>query len=151
MTIFSFNIQSTCMQLIHSLFQYYQLVFLSFILQVCPPGLHISLGLFLKHFNSMEKACHQLDLQTVAYLAPQDNPVNLSKNMIYMVERHRLEAMLAEKEEERKELMEQLSCFILLYPEEAASQPVQLLQESVKEKDSEINDVVRIDFFLYTV
>ncbi|XP_030828702.1 uncharacterized protein LOC105439624 isoform X2 [Strongylocentrotus purpuratus] len=109
--------------------------------QVCPPGLHISLGLFLKHFNSMEKACHQLDIQTVAYLAPQDAPSNLSKNMINMVERHRLEAMLAEKEEERKDLMEQLSCFILLYPEEAASQPVQLLQESVKEKDSEINDV----------
>lgn len=132
-------------------FPYYQLCFFFSSLQVCPPGLHISLGLFLKHYNSMEKACHQLDLKTVAYLAPQDNPDNLSKNMVLMVEQHRLKALLAEKEEERKDLMEQLSCFILLYPEETASQPVHLLQEAVEEKDSEINDAVCIDFFLYTV
>ncbi|XP_071500072.1 uncharacterized protein [Diadema antillarum] len=111
--------------------------------QVCPPGLHISLGLFLKHFNSLEKACHQLDLKAIAYLAPKGNPdtSNLSQSMVSMLEQHRLKASLAEKEEERRDLMEQLSCFVLLFPDEAASQPVQLLQESVKEKDLEINDV----------
>ncbi|KAJ8018292.1 hypothetical protein HOLleu_43792 [Holothuria leucospilota] len=31
--------------------------------QVCIPGLHISLGLFLKHYNSFEAECHKFDLK----------------------------------------------------------------------------------------
>ena len=30
--------------------------------QVCPPGLHISLGTFLKFFNLLEEAAHNIDL-----------------------------------------------------------------------------------------
>ncbi|XP_022108664.1 uncharacterized protein LOC110988954 isoform X2 [Acanthaster planci] len=40
--------------------------------QVCPPGLHISLGLYLKHFNSFEGACHDLDMEAAAVLAEND-------------------------------------------------------------------------------
>ncbi|XP_022111413.1 uncharacterized protein LOC110990640 [Acanthaster planci] len=40
--------------------------------QVCPPGLHISLGLYLKHFNSFKGACHDLDMQAAAVLTEKD-------------------------------------------------------------------------------
>ena len=36
---------------------------------ICPPGLHISLGLFLKHFNSLEVACSELDVKIASTLA----------------------------------------------------------------------------------
>ncbi|KAJ8040364.1 hypothetical protein HOLleu_14629 [Holothuria leucospilota] len=31
--------------------------------QVCPPGVHLSLGLYLKHFASFENQCHLLDVK----------------------------------------------------------------------------------------
>ncbi|XP_071944865.1 uncharacterized protein [Antedon mediterranea] len=37
--------------------------------QVCPPGLHISLGLYLKHFKSFEDACQVLDNEMGFHLA----------------------------------------------------------------------------------
>ena len=30
--------------------------------QVCPPGLHITLGIFYRYFTLFEEACHKLDL-----------------------------------------------------------------------------------------
>ena len=33
------------------------------LLQVCPPGLHISLGIFYKMWCLIEEGCHQLDLE----------------------------------------------------------------------------------------
>lgn len=45
--------------------------------QVCPPGLHISLGLYLKHFNSFEGACHDLDIQAAAVLAHRTKKIGL--------------------------------------------------------------------------
>jgi hypothetical protein len=33
--------------------------------QVCPPGLHITLGIFQRLFNLLEEECHMLDLQVV--------------------------------------------------------------------------------------
>ena len=32
------------------------------IIQVCIPGLHISLGIFNRFYNLLENACHELDL-----------------------------------------------------------------------------------------
>ncbi len=34
-------------------------------MQVCPPGLHIGLGIFYRLFQLMEDQCHQLDLIVV--------------------------------------------------------------------------------------
>lgn len=31
--------------------------------QVCPPGLHLTLGIFYRLFSLMETACHRLDLE----------------------------------------------------------------------------------------
>ena len=41
-------------------------IYLYMNIQVCPPGLHISLGIFQKIFDSLEKACHQLDIKIAA-------------------------------------------------------------------------------------
>ena len=40
------------------------LFILVYTLQVCPPGLHLSLGIFQRLFDLMEEECHLLDLKT---------------------------------------------------------------------------------------
>ncbi len=32
-------------------------------MQVCPPGLHITLGIFYRLFQLMEDDCHELDVE----------------------------------------------------------------------------------------
>ncbi|XP_071509575.1 uncharacterized protein [Diadema antillarum] len=108
--------------------------------QVCPPGLHITLGLFLKHFQSLERSCETLDRVAASHLARREQPTEqqLSKSMAALVQREKMLGVLKEMEAERTDLAEQLACFLLLYPEESTSQPVALLQEAVREKDAEI-------------
>ena len=74
-------------------------------MQVCPPGLHISLGIFQKIFDSLEKACHQLDLKMAANADAHQIPTTVSakyrsyfeaNNEIYM-ERKEEEAIQHEK------------------------------------------------------
>ena len=38
--------------------------------QVCPPGLHISLGIFFRLFTLLEDACHRLDVLIARHLTP---------------------------------------------------------------------------------
>ena len=39
--------------------------------QVCPPGLHITLGIFYRLWSLLEGECHQLDLELATRTAPQ--------------------------------------------------------------------------------
>ena len=38
--------------------------------QVCPPGLHISLGIFFRLFTLLENACHELDVSIALQSIP---------------------------------------------------------------------------------
>jgi hypothetical protein len=38
--------------------------------QVCPPGLHISLGVFFRLFTLLEDACHELDVSVAQRSIP---------------------------------------------------------------------------------
>lgn len=46
------------------------------LVQLCIPGLHISLGLFLKHFNSFESSCHELDNAMSTKLSEEDTKLH---------------------------------------------------------------------------
>ncbi|XP_071952536.1 uncharacterized protein [Antedon mediterranea] len=71
---------------------------------VCPPGLHISLGLGLKHYQSLEDACHTLDKK----MAQQADGINASiarKEYIKLVEHNEcLRYHLNEKENLEQEI-----------------------------------------------
>lgn len=38
---------------------------------MCPPGLHITLGIFYRLWSLLEEECHQLDLELATRTAPQ--------------------------------------------------------------------------------
>nr|XP_054748599.1 uncharacterized protein LOC129254164 isoform X2 [Lytechinus pictus] len=103
--------------------------------QVCPPGLHISLGLFYKHYTSMEQKCHELDVKVAEMLSHRDSATVESPGLESLVKLHSLQRKMTDVANEQKDLLEQISCFVTLFPDE--SQPVRLLQEEASEKEKE--------------
>ncbi|XP_038049523.1 uncharacterized protein LOC119723080 isoform X2 [Patiria miniata] len=95
--------------------------------QVCPPGLHISLGLYLKHFNSFEGACHDLDMEVAAVLAEKDHEEwdsqvlgSRYQTLISVLKQARcLEQQARALDEELKLMEEQLTDTILTSEEES--------------------------------
>nr|XP_054764922.1 uncharacterized protein LOC129271647 [Lytechinus pictus] len=102
--------------------------------QICPPGLHLSLGIFLKHFNALEHQCHALDLEAASILASGDIR-NSDDAFSRFITKKQLTKKISELEEEHKDLLDQHLYMSLLYPD---SQPVALLQETAQEKRTEM-------------
>ena len=44
-----------------------------FVFKISIPGLHITLGVYLKMFNMLEKYCHSLDLDIAVNVAQKDD------------------------------------------------------------------------------
>ncbi|XP_063956581.1 uncharacterized protein LOC135154372 [Lytechinus pictus] len=107
----------------------------SLIYQVCPPGLHISLGVFLKHFNSLCQACHTLDLEIGQSLAksPTDQ-LEAKEAFKQQLKKLSLQSRLKLAEEELHDLMDQHMMVGLLYPE---AEPPTLILEMAEEKKRE--------------
>ena len=103
-------------------------------IQVCPPGLHIALGVFLKHFTSLEAACHQLDVKAASLPRKTSIPA-----LEAAARRHQLVLERQEKEEEYKDLLDQHMYMSVLYPQ---SQPTAMLLETAEEKKKEILKLV---------
>lgn len=117
--------------------------------QVCPPALHISLGLFLKHFNSLESACFELDLKVAATLAK--NPTNqqeetlLGRSYQGYVSSLR-SAVNFEKEAETwqanaEQLEEQLTA-TLIEVADNHHPVVEMLSETIQESKDQSNELV---------
>eukprot|EP00057_Strongylocentrotus_purpuratus_P034143 XP_794084.3 PREDICTED: uncharacterized protein LOC589347 [Strongylocentrotus purpuratus] len=103
--------------------------------RVCPPGLHISLGVFLKHFNSLCQACHTLDLKIGHSLArtPTDQ-LEAKEAFKQQLKKLNLQTRVKLAEEEVHDLMEQHMMVALLYPE---AEPPTLILEMAEEKKRE--------------
>ena len=65
---------------------------------MCPPGLHITLGIFYRLWTLLEQACHHLDLE----LAKRSAPLSLDK--VSFKEYGEVVKKLANMEEEKHEL-----------------------------------------------
>ncbi|XP_071477750.1 uncharacterized protein [Diadema antillarum] len=85
---------------------------------VCPPGLHISLGIHLKHFVSLSKACHLLDLKIAQQLAKTKGELEAAhQSFTKQVKRLVLQSKADELQQEVQDLIEQHTMIGLLYPE----------------------------------
>ncbi|KAL5481525.1 hypothetical protein EMCRGX_G021706 [Ephydatia muelleri] len=93
--------------------------------QVCPPGLHITLGIFTKIYGLLEDECHTLDLE-LALHSREDAHSSFSK---YSHELQRLRMLQAELEQAQKsyDLSQQIATYVSLVVGE--------------------NDPVTVDFF----
>ncbi|KAJ8018162.1 hypothetical protein HOLleu_44000 [Holothuria leucospilota] len=116
--------------------------------QVCIPGLHISLGLFLKHFNSFEGACHDLDvllanntLQTNEETSKQFDTVSRALSRA-----RQLESQAKELEDTAMLLREHLLC--LDADDENVTIYSRMIQEHLQEKNTLVSALNPSEFQL---
>eukprot|EP00731_Ephydatia_muelleri_P003359 Em0001g3359a len=88
--------------------------------QVCLPGLHITQGIFVKIFDLLEDACHQLDLQ-LAYTYTEESSSSSSFTK-YVEELHKLQvakAKLAEAQDAMVTLEEAITYIVIAHGEDS--------------------------------
>lgn len=80
------------------------------------PGLHISLGLFLRFFNLLEDACHQLDIK-IAYQAAQGSKsIGSVDFQNYITKIQEAQKLLGEAKEEQQKAsqLEELAAWFVV-------------------------------------
>lgn len=56
---------------------------------MCLPGLHITLGVYLRLFNLLEDECHKLDMEMAELTSPQSGDRPSYTNFSKVIERER--------------------------------------------------------------
>ena len=97
----------------------------------------MSLGIYLKHFNSLEKECHKIALQLAELLAKTCEEQSAHKQAFQQqMKRCKMEAELEELLQDIPELTEQHNLFTFYYPEcEPPAIILQAVEEKTKEKE----------------
>eukprot|EP00731_Ephydatia_muelleri_P004935 Em0002g1111a len=101
--------------------------------QVCPPGYHITLGIFTKMFNLLEAVCCNLDLE----LALHATDVDSSSFSKYSLELQKLPLLQAELEEAQQALenFQQMATYVVLVGgAERNPRAVNLLKQAADKK-----------------
>ena len=101
-------------------------------MQVCPPGLHIMLGIFTKMFHLLEALCCQLDLE----LARQTTDFDPSSFSKYSQALQRLPVLQADLENAQysQEVLQQVATYVALVHREKYPLAVDLLKQSAEKK-----------------
>ena len=102
---------------------------MNFAIQVCPPGLHISLGVYDRLWDLLEGACTELDLLLAQHTAQGGEGNTYEQYVSALRKRDQLKSTVA-TEEQRATIMEQLITFFSLnIPNEAHRQQLALLRQ----------------------
>ena len=113
-------------------------------LQVCLPGLHITLGVFMRLFTLMEDECHKLDLE-MAEAATRVTSASDKQSYTNFTDLIVEERVLLDKKknlEDQLEWLDQtLSLLVLTSP--TTSPPIQAVKKAMEERRKVITEVVR--------
>ena len=105
-------------------------------MQVCPPGLHIMLGIFTKMFHLLEALCCQLDLELASHTTDFDSS-NFSK---YSQALQRLPLLQGDLKtaQHSQEVLQQVATYVALVhgEENPLAAAVDLLKQSAAKKKS---------------
>ena len=108
---------------------------------MCLPGLHITQGIFVKIFDLLEDACHQLDLQ-LAYTFTKEGSSSSSFTR-YAEQLHKLQvakAKLAEAQDAMATLEEAITYVALAHGED--SQITELLMQQAEDMRQSVEKMV---------
>lgn len=112
--------------------------------QVCPPGLHITLGVFFRLWCLLEEDCHQLDLELAMHTSPK--PTDRKSYAEYSALVKEL-SQLTERRNELQQLNTTLNaalCDIAIHLPNAESNPlVKALKEEASSTALKLTEVVR--------
>ena len=116
--------------------------------QVCIPGLHISLGVFLKLYTMLEGAAHELDVLIATVLERQPGqqqqlPHNFEQ---YVEERRAISALTEEANEalDHADFLDSLSTWALLSTESDSEDPQAIaMREEARNSRKKADELVR--------
>ena len=119
-------------------------------LQVCPPGLHITLGIFQRLFNIFDNDCHHLDLQLI--LKEEDLP--LASSAVQEYQRTRAAIFALEEEHtriinENDQAQQILTLLLISLPDcsQFLSQPqIQAVSSLLNYNTRRLTDIVSYDY-----
>ena len=100
-------------------------------MQVCPPGLHIMLGIFTKMFHLLKALCCQLDLELASHTITTD--FNFSK---YSQALQRLPLLQGDLKTDSREVLQQVAIYVALLHGEENPLAVDLLKQFAAKKKS---------------
>lgn len=112
-------------------------------LQVCPTGLHISLGIFYRLFTLLEDACHELAVLNTLQLQGSDSGATYKRYATALKQQSTLRDNIATVKAQATNL-EQLLTLTLLNVPPGASQTtlVQQLTQNIAEKKGRVKEMV---------
>lgn len=117
---------------------------------MCPPALHITLGVFFRLFTLLEDACHELDLEMAESTATTPNTSDKEKYQNFTATIQRERELLDKRkrlEDEVKWLDQTLSLMIIsntsITP--TSTLPAQVVASAIKGKKEDIENIVRIN------
>lgn len=108
------------------------------------PGLHITLGIFLRLFTLMEDECHKLDLEmaALASAAPSDCDRPSFVSFTSMVQRERELLNTKQTLKVKIKLLDQTLSFLLL-TSPSSSLPVKAVEQMITQKKENLTAIVR--------
>ena len=112
--------------------------------QVCPPALHITLGVFYSLFTLFERECHQLDLTTALHTSSAPGPA-LESFRSYskaLQEVHRITDLIEEERSGLNGLQQLVSYLTISLTSTQAAQAMQCLHQQLVTKRERIKQLV---------
>ena len=113
-------------------------------LQVCIPGLHLSLGIFNRLYNLLEEACHELDLLLAEHISGEQG--SGTSHDQYSSALHQLSELKERLGVERQaaDLAEQVNTYLVLtLPDTQESQQMQALRQEASARRRRVTATVR--------
>eukprot|EP00731_Ephydatia_muelleri_P032590 Em0024g134a len=101
--------------------------------QVCPPGLHITLGIFTKMFNLLEAVCCNLDLELALHATDVDSS-SFSKYSLELQNLPLLQAELEEAQQAQENFQQMATYVVLVGGAERNPRAVNLLKQAADKK-----------------
>eukprot|EP00731_Ephydatia_muelleri_P011462 Em0006g356a len=101
--------------------------------QVCPPGLHITLGIFTKMFNLLEAVCCNLDLELALHATDIDSS-SFSKYSLELQNLPLLQAELEEAQQAQENFQRMATYVVLVGGAERNPRAVNLLKQAADKK-----------------
>jgi len=108
--------------------------------KVCPPGLHISLGIFQRLFDLLEAECHNLDLQYAEHYSMAGDPTSFAEYARNVQQLASLQKQVSQVTQHTIWLEQQITYLSVVSADPDG--PISILREEVVKGQAHLRDLV---------
>ena len=108
--------------------------------KVCPPGLHISLGIFQHLFDLLEAECHTLDLEYAHQYSKPEDPTSFAQYARDVQQLVSLKEQLVQVTQHRTWLEQQISYLSVVSADPDG--PISIVREEAVKSQAQLRELV---------